>query len=473
MGIRVSGADGSGSGRGASITDAARSGRSSTGAPSISQIQASHGMSASMSGSGNANSMELVYHGLNTTPNLPAQQPPISLTNPPSQYDTQLFGGQAVSSLTIPTVNPAHHPLLQNVQLAPVTSLQSNSSQRSNSGTPSSLSTSFIAGPGGQMMRVSDRDNVSGVRRPVPLAGWMDGGVSSGLNEEDFSISFGLAMDSFLQAASRAQANPASDDDAAVAQVNQENEEVEEAMEDGSADADNQAEEAPDAAADDDDDAADDDGDAAADEDGDAAADEDGDAADDDEDPSDENNPVEESIEDRSAPVAEGMETGNNSSEGLPEGDVDMQDSNSTGGDGVPDDQDEEMADQNEAGHSSIENQNEEIAQREETTETDGGGDQAMGNMPGSESSNNVESQLDEEADEGGGADDSPNVNEDNEESGAAAEGEAGSELTCPPDIDPEVFASLPPEMQQEIISQHQETHSSEITGMNVMNVFV
>ena len=383
MGIRVSGADGSGSGRGASITDAARSGRSSTGAPSISQIQASHGMSASMSGSGNANSMELVYHGLNTTPNLPAQQPPISLTNPPSQYDTQLFGGQAVSSLTIPTVNPAHHPLLQNVQLAPVTSLQSNSSQRSNSGTPSSLSTSFIAGPGGQMMRVSDRDNVSGVRRPVPLAGWMDGGVSSGLNEEDFSISFGLAMDSFLQAASRAQANPASDDDAAVAQVNQENEEVEEAMEDGSADADNQAEEAPDAAADDDDDAADDDGDAAADD-------------DDDEDPSDENNPVEESIEDRSAPVAEGMETGNNSSEGLPEGDVDMQDSNSTGGDGVPDDQDEEMADQNEAGHSSIENQNEEIAQREETTETDGGGDQAMGNMPGSESSNNVEFRIGE-----------------------------------------------------------------------------
>ena len=95
-----------------------------------------------------------------------------------------------------------------------------------------------------------------------------------------------------------------------------------------------------------------------------------------------------------------------------------------------------------------------------------------MGNMPGSESSNNVESQLGEEADRGGG-DDSPNVNEDNEESGAAAEGEAGGELTCPPDIDPEVFASLPPEMQQEIISQHQETHSSEITGMNVMNVFV
>ena len=458
MGIRVSGADGSGSARGANITDTARPGRSNAGAPSISQIQASHGANAGMPGSGNANSMELVFQGLNSARNLPPRQPQVSSTDPPAQYDTQLFGGQAVSSLTVSTVNPRNHPLLQNVQLAPVTSLQSIGSQRSNSATPTSVSTSFIAGPGGQMMRVSDRDDVSGMRRPVPLAGWMDGGASSGPNEEDFSVTFGSALDSFLQAASRAQAIPSSNNDLAAAPVDdQGNEEAEEAMEDGSADVDNQAAEAPDAApADDDDDAVADGGD--------------------DVDGPPENNPAEESIEDSSAPVAGGVETDNNSSEELPEGEGDdamevRAAAMETGEESVPD-QDEEMADHGEddSAHGSTENQNEEM-EGEETMETGDDGDQAMDNAPGGESSNNVESQLEGEAGAREGHD-SPGGNQNNEDIGSAAEGEASGELTCPPDIDPEVFASLPPEMQQEIVSSHQETHSSEITGMNVIIVF-
>ena len=69
------------------------------------------------------------------------------------------------------------------------------------------------------------------------------------------------------------------------------------------------------------------------------------------------------------------------------------------------------------------------------------------------------EPEADAEENVAGGA---PEVNESNQEENATS----NDALVCPPDIDPEVFASLPIEMQQEIVAEAEVTQ--QISGFGL-----
>lgn len=51
------------------------------------------------------------------------------------------------------------------------------------------------------------------------------------------------------------------------------------------------------------------------------------------------------------------------------------------------------------------------------------------------------------------------------EEGGGSGDG-AGSGMVCPPGMDPDVFAQLPPEMQQEVIREHRSTMGAMVRGI-------
>lgn len=126
----------------------------------------------------------------------------------PSTYDTELFPG-GISRTTQSRAQPTTHPLLQRVNLPPSNSIyQSTShsprSQNSSQGSNARAVSSYITGPGGNLIQIHNRLDV--VEGPDParnrnapagtLAGWADDGVAQ-LN--DFSVTFGRAMNDFME----------------------------------------------------------------------------------------------------------------------------------------------------------------------------------------------------------------------------------------------------------------------------------
>mmetsp|Transcript_18279 Transcript_18279/g.44004 ORF Transcript_18279/g.44004 Transcript_18279/m.44004 type:complete len:2525 (-) Transcript_18279:72-7646(-) len=122
------------------------------------------------------------------------------------QSDSLFPGGLAAS--THPRTRPSIHPLLQNVRLPPINSLVSTPlSNGEGSGSAQeritrtiSSSGSYISGTNGNIIRVNDRlQSHEGGARRTTVYGWLDDGLPPDRSTEDFSVSFGQALDTFLQ----------------------------------------------------------------------------------------------------------------------------------------------------------------------------------------------------------------------------------------------------------------------------------
>ncbi|KAL7543885.1 hypothetical protein ACHAXR_013277 [Thalassiosira sp. AJA248-18] len=126
----------------------------------------------------------------------------------PSTYDTQLFPG-GIAASTHSRSQPNLHPLLQSIQLPPINSLRATlSSHGENSNSPQgrtsrsiAASGSYIAGSNGNIIRVNDRfltqegpDRLARRTANYPLAGWVDDGLPPDRATEDLSIALGEAI---------------------------------------------------------------------------------------------------------------------------------------------------------------------------------------------------------------------------------------------------------------------------------------
>lgn len=378
-----------------------------------------------------------------------------SLT-PPATYDTHLFAG-GVGALTHSRTQPLVHPLLQIVRLPPMNSIFSPGSQTggrisSQESGPRSVSASgtYVAGANGYIMQVNDRFHSRDgplARRTAPgtINNWVDDGLPIDRSVEEFSVSFGTALNSFLQEQANAQAQervaesagsqgarPDSEttqhvgseqnDDTSAQQENEHGGQGDHDMEE-TEEAESPNEEA----------------DAAPPPDQELQSEAAGLTI---SQPASDNNPNPSALNDQAA--AEPQPADNVDAEMAEEGDEEgTVDDNAEEAEEQPDEpqHDEEAEGQSEESHDEQEEAGEGLEAGEET---DAG--QVDGEAPVQQQEDQPEPEQPEENNVGGGGD------------GA---------LTCPPDIDPEVFLSLPLEMQQEIVQQHEVNAQIQESGLD------
>lgn len=98
----------------------------------------------------------------------------------------------------------------------------------------------------------------------------------------------------------------------------------------------------------------------------------------------------------------------------------------------------------------------------EESKGEDEGDEEGEDNDDGGDNDEEMEEQEEDAADgDGGTAAAGDDAEGGAEETGAAS---GAGEVVCPPGMDPEVFAQLPPDMQQEVIREHRSTVGSMVS---------
>ena len=314
----------------------------------------------------------------------------------PSSYDTNLFpeGVAAVASSFQSTMLrgggcPLVHPLIQSLTLPPATSINSvaaplssqreghNSTLQRNIGMATG---SYIAGANGSIIQVNDRlqtihgaDQVTRRTNPSTFSIWADDGTLL----DDFSATFGQALDSFLQDASVQEGEASSSDPPRSQQ-----------------DTSSQNCEAPPA-------------------------------------------PAAQESQSETAEVSSAMAAGLTISQQASDHPPNPSISNDQTGNQEDDSEaaDDAMAEDRSTGEADDE------AAVEDEVIPDAGSQLILGVVAEPLESNQYEEALDQEVD------------------GASVENVSHNDegvLVCPPAIDPEVFNSLPPELQQELVLQHQ-----------------
>jgi len=391
----------------------------------------------------------------------------------PSLYDTQLFPG-GISSSTQTRAQPTVHPLLQSVSLAPSNSIYQLENQPDQSHALGGLrSRSFITGANGNLIQVHDRfhDGADPRRggRQGAHSGWTDDGIQPDRSTEDFSVAFGSALngmmdraDAAAQQASQAEQNNDSGGDNSNEQDNEAGNDAEEA-EAEEAETDEVMNEAEDDPAEDQAET---------------------------ENAADSNEPVqpppaqEQPSEDAavSSAMADGLtidsgasneqsvnnETNNDDSTS---NDAVMEDGQAAEEETEPAPDEQQTAENNESSDEA--NQEEASGQDTNAADTNDDGNQDQQAMetddaaPAADPSVNEEAPVNAEAPTNEESNEAPS--EEANEASASEETNNGTsgELTCPPDIDPEVFASLPLEMQQEVVEQHQQAQQISESGLD------
>eukprot|EP00571_Detonula_confervacea_P003423 CAMPEP_0172329052 /NCGR_PEP_ID=MMETSP1058-20130122/60671_1 /TAXON_ID=83371 /ORGANISM="Detonula confervacea, Strain CCMP 353" /LENGTH=4507 /DNA_ID=CAMNT_0013046199 /DNA_START=90 /DNA_END=13614 /DNA_ORIENTATION=- len=346
----------------------------------------------------------------------------------PSTYDTHLFPGGLAAS-THSRTHPSIHPLLTPLRLPPVNSLVStrdrdNTLQARNARTIESGS--YVAGPNGHMIRVNDEGSDRRRTTPSALTGWVDDGLPPDRSTEEFSVSFGQALNSFLQdwadsqdqSAAQNNDNPP-DEDIAPPEGQGESpigdgevggaavEELEAPTENNVDDADTMSNNEPPPSA-------------------------------------------QETQSEAAAEVSSAMAAGLTISQPASASDNAPTSPNSS----ILNDQPSSTQTNSE---DIAEGTNDDAVMTEELPigedVEDNAEEQALeeGALPDNQPAESHESnQEEEQAPEEENAANDVRVNND------TAEVEESGQLTCPPDIDPEVFNSLPLEMQQEIVAEHE-----------------
>jgi hypothetical protein len=330
----------------------------------------------------------------------------------PLSYDTNLFPeGVAAAASSIQSTQlltggggPLVHPLIQSLTLPPATSINSvatlssqregrNSALQRNNG----MSGSFIAGANGSIIQVNDRlqtinsaDQASRRTNTSTFSIWAD----DGLPLDDFSATFGQALDSFLQDQASVQEREAQNNNSLQSQ--------EGTSSNGEA-SDPPAEDMEDA----------------------------------------DTSPASQELQSETAEVSSAMAAGlrltisQQASDHPPNPSIA---NDQTGNQNHSEDNynaaDEVMAEDRSAGEDA-----DELAVEDETN-TDAGSQFILGAVAEPHESNREEEE--EKVDDG-----TPEENVTNDIEG-------GQQQRCPPGIDPDVFDSLPLEVQQEIIQQHE-----------------
>lgn len=384
----------------------------------------------------------------------------------PSLYDTQLFPG-GISSSTQTRAQPTVHPLLQSVSLAPSNSIYQLENQPDQSHALGGLrSRSFITGANGNLIQVHDRfhDGADPRRggRQGAHSGWTDDGIQPDRSTEDFSVAFGSALNDMMDRADAAQASQAeqNNDSGGDNSNEQDNEAGNDVAEEAEAVNDEVMNETEDDPADDQAET---------------------------ENAADSNEPVqpppaqEQPSEDAavSSAMADGLtidsgasneqsvnnETNNDDSTS---NDAVMEDGQAAEEETAPAPDEQQAAENNESTDEA--NQEEVSGQDTNAADTNDDDNQDQQAMETDDTAPAADPSVEEEAD-------APTNEESNEAPSEEANNEASAseetnngtsgELTCPPDIDPEVFASLPLEMQQEVVEQHQQAQQISESGLD------
>ena len=163
--------------------------------------------------------MEVVFGGGNSAViTAPDEVDHVRYPSIPVSYDTNLFPGGVAAASCIQSTQlstgsgPSVHPLIQSLFLPPATSINSiTPSIERREGSNFALQringiSGSYAGASGSIIQVNDRlqpinaaDQVSRRANPTTFSIWTDDGI------DDFSVSFGRALDSFLQEAHNAE----------------------------------------------------------------------------------------------------------------------------------------------------------------------------------------------------------------------------------------------------------------------------
>ena len=391
----------------------------------------------------------------------------------PPTYDTQLFPG-GISASTHSRPEPTIHPLLQSVILAPSNSVyqvtRSSRNQNSQQGR-NHLSRLPGAGlmqrePDGSDPRLANSRTSQGT-----LTGWSDDGIPPDRSTEEFSVSFGRALNEMMdQVHSQAQSAATQNDDnvgddgpphLGTPQEDAQNDEAD----NGSDEENNHHDEEEDTAAPDSDEVMNEAGDSVE---APAAQEEEGE-------------------EDRqaaevSSAMADGLMISQPAPDNPPTNPLIPTTQNDDNDDGANNDalmeEQEAPAESSSAGEQQSEQpsesnqteQEEKTEQEEEHNESQNASAEEEGednNETSRDAAPPAEQNINEEDDEAVAEEEANNDDHDapmqnnDEENNAGAEEDTNNDanngtLTCPADIDPEVFNSLPLEMQQEIVQQHE-----------------
>ena len=374
---------------------------------------------------------------------------------PPSSYDTQLFPGGLTASAHS-RVQPRLHPLLSGLELPPLNSLMLTRE----SGSSDIDSVAFTSDSNRTNNPAAPTGEISSTPSNMPLSGWSDDGLPPDSSTEGFITSMAQGLTTMFtrdlyrsgnsDETARGVENEASDPVSSINPLGRgrEDDETSNALaDDDHVESNEDAEEA----AVDDHDESNEDAEEADVEVHDEANDEMEEAAGDDQ-PTQETEIPDEATgaasTDSGENVASSLANGLNISQPTSDDQVTNPDTQTNASDevGVDDMQTDSISQQEQGDNTDV---------RGDTVDT--AGPSSHQPLPGAGETSQL---TGESPPDDTGLPSQPNSDNDPDAAGdASAPNDEAGALTCPPDVDPEVFASLPLEMQQEVAAQHNATN--------------